>query len=110
MALATHCRTAECRGIVLTLTRAHQASPSPPLTAPPPAAEPSPLSVAKSILREAEEAKSVRSRFVSRLLPVTHTCFADLEAIKKLGEQVIKDDPSFAAGGARLGPGDGWLG
>ncbi len=55
--------------------------------------------MAMSICKEAETSKQLCSRYVSRVLPVTHACFADIEAIKKMAAELVAAEPSFAAGG-----------
>lgn len=51
---------------------------------------PSPQDVVVSIMNEAKATMVLRARNCSRFLPVTHSCFASVEAIKEMGAKVLQ--------------------
>jgi tRNA acetyltransferase TAN1 len=55
-----------------------------------PADGPSPQEVVISVMKEAKATMTLRARNCSRFLPVTHTCFASVEAIKEISPKVLE--------------------
>eukprot|EP00967_Tisochrysis_lutea_P135464 scaffold240456_cov18-Tisochrysis_lutea.AAC.2 len=57
---------------------------------------PTPEDVVVSICEEASTSKVLRMRHASRLLPITHSCYASVEEMKKLAPRVLR--PHFPDG------------
>ena len=55
-----------------------------------PADGPSPQEVVVSVMKEAKATMTLRARNCSRFLPVSHTCFASVEAIKEMAPKVLE--------------------
>lgn len=53
------------------------------------AASPSPEEVVLSILREVRDTKTLPCRHILRMLPVSHTCFASMDAIKDMAPKLL---------------------
>lgn len=44
------------------------------------------------LLSESKKAQQVRVRYTSRLLPVTYTCFASMDAMAELAEKMVEQE------------------